>query len=281
MDAGQILPTIPVVIFAILSMMVMKIGRQLLADEKLRAVASTISVISHELRTPLRSVDASARGLKRYLPMLVAFYREHHAGAAPSSIHEVRMSMIEPTLDRIQTDVQYMNNTIDLLLTNASKSHYKARERSAFSIGELASEALRRYPFEDERQRAQAHLVIRANFQVNGNKDLCMMVVFNLLKNALHAIAKKGQGTVEITIDHDAEHGIGLLVCRDTGCGIPASEIGNVFRRFYAFPRNASTGIGLAFCRETLAMWDASIDCRSEPDVFTEFTIRFQGAESC
>jgi two-component system, CAI-1 autoinducer sensor kinase/phosphatase CqsS len=280
-SAGQILPTIPVVMFAILSMTVMKIGRQLLVDEKLRAMASTIGVISHELRTPLRSVDASVRGLKRYLPMLVAFYREHHAGSAASSIHEVRMSMIEPTLDRIQTDVQYMNNAIDLLLTNSSKSHYKAQERNTFAIGELVSDALNRYPFEDDRQRSQAHLAIRADFRVNGNKDLCMMVVFNLLKNALHAIAKKGQGVVSITIDHDAENRIGRLIFRDTGCGIPASEIANVFRRFYAFPRDASTGIGLAFCRETLAMWDASIDCRSEPDVFTEFMIRFQDAASC
>jgi signal transduction histidine kinase len=277
-SAESILTNLPVIFFAVMSMMVMKIGRQVLADEKLRGVASAIGVISHELRTPLRSVDASARGVKRYLPMLIAFYREHHAGSDENSIHKMRMVMIEPALDRIQADVQYMNSAIDLLLTNSSKPHYKARERKAFSIAELVSDALTRYPFEDEHQRSLVHLEIRNDFPVNGNKDLCMMVVFNLLKNALCAIAKTGRGVLAITIDHDAGGAIGLLVFRDSGCGIPASEIPHVFQRFHSYPRNASTGIGLAFCRETLAIWDATIACRSELGVFTEFTIRFHSA---
>jgi two-component system, CAI-1 autoinducer sensor kinase/phosphatase CqsS len=279
LTAEAILANIPVIFFAVLSMMVMKIGRQLLADEKLRGMASAIGVISHELRTPLRSVDAIARGLKRYLPMLIAFYRTHHARPAVGNIHEARISMIEPAVDRIQAEVQYMNSAIDLLMTNSSKSHYKARERKDFLIGELVSDALMRYPIEDDRQRSQIELVIHDDFRINGNKNLCVMVVFNLLKNALCAIAKTRQGRLTITIDHDKENGIGRLVFRDTGCGIPASVIPHVFRRFYAYPRNASTGIGLAFCRETLAMWDATIACCSELGVFTEFTIQFHDAE--
>jgi two-component system CAI-1 autoinducer sensor kinase/phosphatase CqsS len=62
---------------------------------------------------------------------------------------------------------------------------------------------------------------------------------------------------------------------RDTGCGIPAKELPHIFRRFYTYPPNAGTGIGLAFCRDTLEAWGAKITCRSEQDAYTEFAIQF------
>jgi two-component system CAI-1 autoinducer sensor kinase/phosphatase CqsS len=276
LSSSEILVNIPIILFAILAVTITRIGRHILADEKLRGMASAIGVISHELRTPLRSVDANARGIKRYLPLLTATYQEKYGTSSNAEPGASRVAMLEPALARIQAEVQYMNSAIDLLLTNASDSRRKAQVTQTFLIGDILADALERYPFEDEHQRAVVNVQIRADFRVTGNKDLCMMVLFNLLKNGLRAIAKAGKGTITITADK--VHETGHLIVHDTGCGIPARELPCIFRRFYAYPPNAGTGIGLAFCRETLEIWGATIRCRSEEGQYTEFIIHFPAA---
>jgi signal transduction histidine kinase len=68
------------------------------------------------------------------------------------------------------------------------------------------------------------------------------------------------------------------VIVRDTGCGIPESELPHIFRRLYSYPANMGTGIGLAFCRDTLEAMGATISCRSAHRFYTEFTIRFPKA---
>lgn len=273
---SQMLYNLPILLFAILCTSIVRIGRSLLMDEKLNGMASALGTVAHELRTPLRSVDANAQGLRHYLPELSAFYREQQ-DASGDDIRIARLAMIGPALDRIQVDVQYMNSAIDLLLVNASDMRAKAQIRDTFRIKDLVTDAIVRYPFEDMRQRSLVQVEIHADFAVDGSRDLCMMVLFNLLKNALRAVARASKGTITISTDQVGE--VGKLMVRDTGCGILASEVPRVFQRFYSYPPNAGTGIGLAFCRETLAMWGATIECRSEFGVFTEFTICFARQE--
>ena len=74
----EILIDVPIIAFAIVAAPIVQISRRILAEEKMHGMASALGIVSHELRTPLRSVDASARGLKRYLPALVEFYQKHH-----------------------------------------------------------------------------------------------------------------------------------------------------------------------------------------------------------
>ena len=273
----DMLSSIPIVAFAVLIVSIVKIGRSILLEEKLLGMASALGVVSHELRTPLRSVDASARGLKRYLPALVAFYEKHHQEFNSDALPTGRLVMMAAALNRIQAEVRYMNSAIDLLLANAGETVKGGQAAEVFRINDVITEALRRYPFEDEQQSTLITVEFNANYAVSGNPDLCMMVLFNLLKNALRALAKAGKGAIRIVTTNVA--GENQLIFRDTGCGIPANALPNVFRRFYTYPPNAGTGIGLAFCRDTLEAWGAKINCRSEQNVFTEFVIQFPVVE--
>jgi two-component system, CAI-1 autoinducer sensor kinase/phosphatase CqsS len=272
----EALHNIPVVIFAILSASIVKIGRNILVEEQLKGMASVLGTISHELRTPLRSVDASARGLKRYLPALVEFYEQHHQAADADPVLSSRVAMMGAALDRIQADVQYMNSAIDLLLANAGDARKRAQSDQDFNVSEVIREAVRRYPFENAQQRALVNIELDASFTVKGNSELFMMVVFNLLKNALRAVAKAGKGNIRI-LTGCAKEGH-YMIFRDTGCGIPAAELPYIFRRLYSYPANMGTGIGLAFCRDTLEALGATIGCSSEQGLYTEFVIRFPSA---
>jgi two-component system CAI-1 autoinducer sensor kinase/phosphatase CqsS len=272
-----LLSNLPIIAFAILSVSIVKTGRRLLMEEKLRGMASALGTVAHELRTPLRSMDANARGLKRYLPVLTSFYEQNGSDSDARVLSPPRVRAIDAAVERIQAEVRHMNSTIDLLLANASEATGAVQSPAGFSINDVIVEAIRRYPFESEQQRALVKFNLDCNGMVEGNADLCMMVLFNLLKNALRAIARAGKGEIMIATHFHADGC--RLKFRDSGCGIPTAELPYVFRRFYSYPANAGTGIGLAFCRTTLDTWGATITCHSKENVYTEFNIQFRRAD--
>jgi two-component system phosphate regulon sensor histidine kinase PhoR len=71
----------------------------------------------------------------------------------------------------------------------------------------------------------------------------------------------------------------GKIVLRftDQGIGIPASEINNIFKKFFRiqnqYNQNGSVGLGLAFCKELVNYMDGEITVKSKVDKGTEFKI--------
>lgn len=273
--SAAVLVNLPIDLFAILLVSVTKISRRIIEEEKLNGMASVLSSVSHELRTPLLSVRASARGLNQYVPPLVAFYAKHrHLATGSESVPSRQLDMTVPAIERIQAEVQSMNSAIDLLLVNAGRTKEKPQLITAFSLCKVVEETIDRYPFETDRHRALVSVDIKSDFHIEANLDLARMVVVNLLKNALRAVGRARKGEIVITID-GASHG-GTLMVRDTGCGIPPAQMPHIFTRFHSYPAHEGTGIGLAFCRETLASWGAKISCRSVEGEFCEMTIHFK-----
>ena len=273
----QIMVNVPIILFAILAISVSKASRRFVEEEKLSSMASALGTVSHEMRTPLLSVTASARGLSRYLPILVRVYRKYKDELEPDEqIPPGRLEMIEPTLERIQFEVRYMNSVIELLLTNAAKSEGKACDIQVFDMGEVVRQTVAHYPFENARQRALVSVDIQSPYSLAANEDLCRMVLINLVKNGLRAIMRANKGALAITVKDTP--GGGCLIVRDTGCGIPRSQLPHIFTRFYSYPAADGTGIGLAFCKATLGYWGAKITCKSEEHLYTEFIIQFQHA---
>ncbi len=271
----DVLVNLPIDLFAILLVSVTKVSRRIIEEEKLNGMASVLSSVSHELRTPLLSVNASARGLNQYVPPLVAFYVKHrHLAAGTECVPSRQLEMTAPAIARIQAEVQTMNSAIDLLLVNAGRTKEKPQLITVISMREVTEGAIDRYPFESEKHRALVSVDIQSNFFIEANRDLMGMVVVNLLKNALRAVARARKGDIVVTVEA-SQHG-GVLTVRDTGCGIPPGQMLHIFTRFHSYPAHEGTGIGLAFCRETLAGWGAKISCRSVEGEFCEMTIHFK-----
>lgn len=63
----------------------------------------------------------------------------------------------------------------------------------------------------------------------------------------------------------------------DHGIGIPASQIGDIFKKFYRiqnqYNQNGSVGLGLAFCKELVNFMKGEISVRSKVNKGTEFKI--------
>ncbi len=68
-----------------------------------------------------------------------------------------------------------------------------------------------------------------------------------------------------------------VLRFKDTGIGIPTSEISNIFKKFYRiqnrYNQNGSVGLGLAFCKELVNFMNGEITVKSKVNKGTEFKI--------
>ncbi|MOA25597.1 Sensor protein kinase WalK [compost metagenome] len=63
----------------------------------------------------------------------------------------------------------------------------------------------------------------------------------------------------------------------DQGIGIPASEINNIFKKFFRiqnqYNQNGSVGLGLAFCKELVNFMEGEITVKSKVNKGSEFKI--------
>jgi two-component system CAI-1 autoinducer sensor kinase/phosphatase CqsS len=256
-----ILSQLPVHLFAILVVSIAKVGRRVLAQEKLAGMAQGLATVSHELRTPLVSVEANVRGVNRLLHMQQAPANWNAAGEA---------------MARIQHEVRHMNQLIDLFLLSATAVERNLKPTEQLSMRKVVEAVIQRYPFASAAERELVAIDVRADFMFSGTYDLSVVVLLNLLRNSIKALRLAGKGRIRLIIDGKRSKPRMLFI--DTGSGIEAARLPKIFKRFYSYPANTGSGIGLALCREILEAWLASIRCVSREGAYTIFILEFPSA---
>jgi signal transduction histidine kinase len=94
----------------------------------------------------------------------------------------------------------------------------------------------------------------------------------NLLSNAIKFTP--AGGTVSLTIARQGE--TAHVEVRDSGVGIPESEVGNLFQRFFRASTSVSvpgTGLGLSIVKSIVEAHGGTIAVESERGVGTTFSI--------
>ena len=260
MASRAVLEQLPIYAFTIVIVSAAKVGRRVLANEKLAGMAQALATVSHELRTPLVSVDANVRGIHRRLAR----------GAQPSAAdwHEMGEAM-----SRIQYEVRHMNHMVDLFLLSAAAVSQQLEADEQVSMQEAVDAVIKRYPFAAQSQRDAVKVEVRTDFAFAGKHELSVVILLNLLRNALKALHRAGKGRIRIVVD--GQRATPRLLFIDTGCGIAAPHLPLIFKRFYSYPPNSGSGIGLALCKEIIDAWKANIRCVSRECAYTIFVLEF------
>jgi two-component system CAI-1 autoinducer sensor kinase/phosphatase CqsS len=256
----DVLEQLPLYGFTIFVVSITKIGRRVLAREKLAGMAHGLAAVSHELRTPLVAIDANARGINRRL-------------GKPGMPVEADWHAMSEAMARIQFEVRHMNHMIDLFLLSASAVNEQLEATEHISMQQVVEGVIRRYPFTTDKQRNAVTVDIRADFTFAGKYELAVVVLLNLLRNALKALHRAGKGRVRIVVEGDRP--VPRVLVIDTGCGIAASQLPLIFERFYTYPASSGSGIGLALCKDIVEAWKASIRCVSREHGYTVFVLEF------
>jgi len=252
----SVLQLLPVQLFLVGWMWVFSQSRKALEEEKLDGLGEGLGAVAHEMRTPLASLDANVRGLSRM---------QQRAGREDPVMRQA--------LSRMQYEVRHMNHMIDLFLLSAQAVRQHLDPHENVSMLDTVESALRRYPFTGEAQRQLVALQVRSDFRFGGQNELAIMLLLNLLRNALQAVQRAGKGRVRIVIDGCRP--VPRVLVIDTGCGIASHHLPQIFQRFFTYPEHNGAGIGLALCRQVMQAWEAKLHCVSREHAYAIFVLEF------
>ena len=114
-------------------------------------------------------------------------------------------------------------------------------------------------------------MIQSADLVVETDVNKLEKIVRNLLSNALKF---SGEGGV-IRMNYGQEGATFFFEVKDTGAGIPASDLPHIFDRFYRVERSgpAGLGLGLAIVKEGVAALGGRIEVKSKVGEGTAFRI--------
>jgi signal transduction histidine kinase/ActR/RegA family two-component response regulator len=231
-------------------------------DERRKAeVASAaksdfLAVISHEIRTPMNAVISAANLLRR--TRLDAEQREH-------------VSML---LDAGDVLVGLLNDVLDFSKIEAGRMTLESAEMDLRE--KLAS--LRRL-WEPKALANGVRLVVEIDPEaprcVRTDPLRFQQILFNLLSNAVKFTK---EGRIEVGVGWDAEASRLTVQVADSGCGIPAERLAQVFDSFEQADagttrRYGGTGLGLAISRRLAEIMGGTLTAESVEDQGSTFTL--------
>ena len=234
-----------------------------------------LATVAHEVATPLATIGMHADEISFALPELLNGYQL----AVRHRLCDDRLSSCDgpnrlPALaSAIRRQVDTTNSVVEMSLASLTLHRLDKRSFAAHSIGCCVESALERYPFRSGERELVSVRPIDPEVLFSGSDSLLIFVLFNLLKNALHAIHSADTGRIEIS----AHRSGGFCVMRfsDSGPGIAPDVLPQIFEPFYSTKAHGrGSGVGLNFCHRVCDAFGGSISCESVPGVHTTFTLR-------
>jgi signal transduction histidine kinase/CheY-like chemotaxis protein len=233
------------------------------AETASRAKSEFLANMSHELRTPMTVIMGSVE----YLQQTAAAYEERQLlELADTSAHRL-LGIIDDLLD----------------ISRIEAGRLKIEEMP-FDLRECVRQAVEMFAARSREKGVQLHWQVAPQLpaQVSGDPVRLGQVLINLVGNAVK-FTERGEIAVAVAGAGDEL----VFTVRDTGIGIPANKIGQLFQPFTQVDssltrRHGGTGLGLAISKELVHLMGGSIRLESEEgrgSTFT-FTMPFRPAEA-
>jgi signal transduction histidine kinase len=209
--------------------------------------AAFVSVISHELKTPVALIKGYASTLAR------------EDGKWDRETLREGLQVIGEESDRLNA---LINNLLDASRIQAGGFTI---ERATVDVAGLAANVVENWRTQTEKHRFA--LDFPADFpDVEGDEERLRQVFNNLLSNAIKYSPDGG----EVRVGGWREGNQVTVYVADQGIGMPESEQGNLFQRFYRVDSSLrrstqGAGLGLFLCRSIIEAHGGRIWLRSEP----------------
>lgn len=226
--------------------------------------ANFVSNISHELRTPLAQV-------KGYNALL------EDGSLGPLS--EDQHNALQVSLRAVERLERLINDLIQFAVSARGEMMINA---AAISVGDLAQRVLEI----SAPKAAKAGLQIRSDVPaalptILADGEKIHWVLFQLMDNAIKFTPRGGAVMLAAEVRDRAVR----LAVRDTGIGIPAERMGELFEPFHQLDGSATrsfggTGLGLALVKRIVEAHDSRIEIQSVPGRGSEFAFRLPIAMS-
>jgi signal transduction histidine kinase len=235
-----------------------ELRRQLLQSQKMSSVGALASSITHEFNNVLTTIINYAKMGLRHKDVGTrekAFDKILSAGQRASKITTGMLSYARSQGERRElSDLVAVVDDVLVLVEKDLQMH---------------------------RVRLQTDFVGRPFALINANQ--IQQVLLNLIVNARQAM--ENGGTLYLSVRPNEESGMAEISLRDTGCGIPADKLREIFEPFYTTKQadqqgQGGTGLGLALCREIIEAHKGRIRVESVAGKGTTFTLKLALAQA-
>ena len=219
-----------------------------------------IATLAHELRNPL-------------VPIRIGLATIRQLGDMPSTVAEVA-GMMERQLSHM---VRLIDDLLDASRITTGTIQLR---RQHLSLKALLNVAVEAHQTQIDAGRMDFSLDLpEESVVLDVDPTRFVQVISNLLDNALKYTAPGGQVRFAAELTHDSERAMLVLKLSDSGVGITAALLPQIFEPFTRGDVEArhvqGLGIGLALTRRLIEMHGGSIDAHSEgSNLGSEFTVR-------
>ena len=203
--------------------------------------------LAHEIRNPLAGIAGVIEIVGRDLPA---------SSPAKAVVKDVRQEINQ--IDRILTDL------LGTARPRASEMRLSDLNTTIEHAVMLARQQVLSKPIKIEFTPAPGLP------EVDHDSDQMHQVLLNLLLNSVQAI--EGPGLIRVAVFAKDDGGDAVITVSDTGRGIPAEHLPNIFRPFYTTKGNG-TGLGLSLARRIVEEHHGRIEVASSSGKGTTFSV--------
>jgi two-component system nitrogen regulation sensor histidine kinase NtrY len=218
--------------------------------------------LTHEVKTPLASMLLAAERLESTF--------KSKETPEPEKVKEY-LSYLFREIERLRTLSEAM-----LQLTDIEK-----KEQTKIDLNRIVREAVdQSSPLLREEVDIEVEVAPEPIFLL-GNFRQVLLVVTNILRNAIQSIEKQGKIRIATSVAQGLQgvsetgaSSFAVLEVNDTGAGIPESARANIFDPYFSL-RKDGTGLGLAIVKKIVEDMNGKIEFHSEEGLGTTFWLYF------
>ena len=232
------------------------LDERLLQSQKLAAIGELSAGIAHEINNPLAIIRQEAEWMQHLLKKL--------DGGDGQAAEELRGS-VQEIVQQVDRCTEITRNLLDF-----------ARKRDPVIQAVEVNRIIENMTMLVEKEAKHKNITIVRHYgeslpAIYSDAPQLRQVILNFLTNATQAIGT--DGVVTITTRLNGADAVDIVIS-DTGCGIPADNLGKIFDPFFTTkPPGQGTGLGLSICHGILLRLGGRIAVESRVGQGTEFTI--------
>lgn len=241
--------------------LIKRLERNVQRADRLSSIGTLAAGMAHEIKNPLVSI-------KTFTQLLADRYKD-------PEFRNTFEEVVPHEVERIDTIVSRL---LDFARPRPVKYTQVDIRRTVEEVVALVENQLRKNFVSVELDFPDEHLI------VSGDEQQLHQVFLNLILNAIDAMKEKGEGSLAIKARPSylfqrkqnaarlVERKCVRLTVSDTGCGIPADKIAELFTPFYT-TKDEGCGLGLAVVHSIVEEHGGEIDVASIVGEGTTFTV--------